>query len=199
MAEDQKKQPSCEELVESHQASRMEAILPDFDSLQNCFDYYVGYSNNNFSEFLKESAGYDEDYLIGEWVEEWVADSDELTKTEKQEKADGLKRSEGQFDSDFDEWIWSNYESDITDFMNEFHQERLSEMPLGISKIIQIKIELSWGGPQDYILLDWDQEGKCWTGGSYHYLDWYDGARRTFGYELAEQIGEAFGIYPDDM
>lgn len=198
MSEATKKDPTCEQLIEEHQTSRLEQILPDLNNLQNCFDYYCCYNNNNFSEFLKEAAGYDEKFLIDEWLESWVKDTDELDETEQQEKADGLKRTEG-FDSDFDEWIWDNYENDITDFMNEFHQEKLGELPLAITKTVQIRIELSYGGPQDYILLDWDPEGKCFTGGEYHYLDWFDGARRTFGYELADQIGEAFGIYPDDM
>lgn len=189
------KERSCEERIEEHQEGRMEQILPDLDSLQNCFDYYCGYNTND--SFWKETTGLSENDLINEWLENWVKDTDDLDETEQEEKASGLNRSDNQLDSDFDEWVWDNYEDDITDFIRNFHQERLCELPLAISKTVQYRIELSWGGPQDYICLDWDPEGKSWTGGSYHFLDWFDGARRTFGYELAEQIAEAFSIYPD--
>ncbi|HEC72593.1 MAG: hypothetical protein ACTSW7_00625 [Candidatus Thorarchaeota archaeon] len=203
MAENQKKELSCEELVESHQASRMDQILPDLESLQDCFDCYAAYQSSVINDFYKDATGMKHDVLLDEWVESCEDSFPEYSDTDDpltdEEKANGLKRSQDdQLDSDFDEWVWENYETEILDFIREFHQERLSELPLAISKTVQFKIELSYGGPQDYICLDWDPEGKDWTGGSYHYLDWFDGARRTFGYGLAEQIAEAFCLYPEE-
>lgn len=196
MSEETKKDPTCEELIESHQESRMDLIFPDFDTFKNCFDYWCMYNNSNENEFLKEITGMSKDILLWEYYDEVEAEVGESLTDE--EKESSLLRNKDEFDSDFDEWIWENYQSGIELFMNEFHQEKLSELPLAISKTVQYRIELSYGGPQDYICLDWDPEGKCWTGGSYHYLDWYDGARRTFSYELAEQIAEAFCIYPSE-
>lgn len=46
------------------------------------------------------------------------------------------------------------------------------------------KVELSWGGPQDYFQIYLDQNGYI-DKISYHYLDWFDGEHRfLWGQEL---------------
>lgn len=57
---------------------------------------------------------------------------------------------------------------------NEEAREELAENVLAISKEIHYKIELSYGGPQDYFDIV-VRDGKV-VSGTYHYLDWFDGA-----------------------
>ena len=68
--------------------------------------------------------------------------------------------------------------------------------PLSIDRVVTYKVCLSWGGPADFFELDWDGEG--WIGGLYIYQDWFDGATRNITDEEAEEIAEAFGIYPEN-
>tara|TARA_R100000963_G_C4546950_1_gene41564 strand:+ start:137 stop:478 length:342 start_codon:yes stop_codon:yes gene_type:complete len=67
--------------------------------------------------------------------------------------------------------------------------------PLSIDRVTTYKVCLSFGGPADFFELDWDGEG--WIGGRYIYQGWFDGATRKITDEEAEEIAEAFGIYPN--
>lgn len=73
--------------------------------------------------------------------------------------------------------------------------------PLSIDRVVTYKVCLSFGGPADFFELDWDGAGsggfEGWIGGRYIYQDWGDGATRKIGYQEAEELAEAFGIYPD--
>jgi len=55
--------------------------------------------------------------------------------------------------------------------------EWLDSYALALSRTIVYKLELSWGGPQDYFTFECDKDGEL---GEivYHYLDWFDGATR---------------------
>ena len=70
--------------------------------------------------------------------------------------------------------------------------------PLSIDRSVVVvhtyKVCLSFGGPADFFELDWD--GESWSGGRYIYQDWGDGATRKINHEEAEELAEAFGIYP---
>lgn len=57
------------------------------------------------------------------------------------------------------------------------------------------RLELSYGGPQDYFLFFEDETIE------YHYLDWYDGASTELSgddYEVMKQIAEMLGVYDRD-
>lgn len=53
--------------------------------------------------------------------------------------------------------------------------ERWDEYPLAISPVRSVKVELSYGGPQDYLLCFIDEDGGI-ERIEYHFLDWFDGA-----------------------
>jgi len=57
--------------------------------------------------------------------------------------------------------------------------EELNELALALSKTEVYKLELSWGGPQDYFEFFYDPESKLLIHVVYHFLDWYDGAKRA--------------------
>lgn len=69
------------------------------------------------------------------------------------------------------------------------------QLPLAISTSIVVKIELSWGGPQDYILAYFENDDYGMHKATYHFLDWFDGAERNIDqnsvlWQFAEQMGE---------
>lgn len=57
----------------------------------------------------------------------------------------------------------------------DYNEESLYELPIGLSKQTVFKIELSWGGPADFIRAYVDDEGNL-VRVTYHYQDWFDGA-----------------------
>jgi hypothetical protein len=74
-----------------------------------------------------------------------------------------------------------------------FHQ-----FPLGISleKTFSIKIELSWGGPSDYIEVLLEGNGEI-IKAEYHFADWFDHAsilieKETAMYEYVVRLVEFF-------
>ena len=75
--------------------------------------------------------------------------------------------------------------------------ERATESVLSIEKLITYKLCLSWGGPSDYVELDWSPESQAWVGGRYLFQDWFDGASRTLKAELVEELATLFGIEPE--
>jgi len=53
------------------------------------------------------------------------------------------------------------------------------------------RLELSWGGPSDYFLFF--EDGTI----EYHYLDWYDGAKRTLyddKYKIMKEVYDIINI-----
>ena len=64
---------------------------------------------------------------------------------------------------------------DLTDWMNSY--------VLNLSKTVNYKLELSWGGPQDYFVFEYDPKSQQLVGITYHYLDWFDGAKRDIPLE----------------
>lgn len=50
---------------------------------------------------------------------------------------------------------------------------------LAISETKVYKVELSWGGPQDYFKVEVNPETKEIESISYHFLGWFDGAVRN--------------------
>jgi len=56
--------------------------------------------------------------------------------------------------------------------------EWLNENALALSKTEIYRLELSWGGTQDYFEFEFDTENKQLIRITYHFLDWFDGAER---------------------
>lgn len=54
--------------------------------------------------------------------------------------------------------------------------EEWNNYPLAVTTRKQTKIELSWGGPSDFLLVNHD--GAEIYSVEYHFQDWFDGARR---------------------
>ena len=78
------------------------------------------------------------------------------------------------------------------DDLQELSQTIQSEYGLGAFKYDLIRIELSYGGPQDYLELRIDKEDKTLVSGTYHYLDWFDGAIRSLN---QDQLGVIEALY----
>lgn len=58
-------------------------------------------------------------------------------------------------------------------------RERIDEYPLGISVRRIVRVELSTGGPADYIEADIDSDGEIDPRSlTYHFADWFDHAER---------------------
>jgi len=71
--------------------------------------------------------------------------------------------------------------------------EAINEYALALSKTVNYKLELSWGGPQDYFIFEYDLDSKELVGITYHFLDWFDGAERIISprskeWEILEQL-----------
>lgn len=60
---------------------------------------------------------------------------------------------------------------------NDLNEDSINELPLGVEKNTIIKIELSTGGPADYIEAFVDNDGSVYKV-MYHYQDWFDGAEK---------------------
>lgn len=73
------------------------------------------------------------------------------------------------------------------DLLTDLKYQILNEYPLNIEcNPGSVKIELSWGGPQDYFIL-YPNEG------TYHYLDWFDGAVKELDPDQHSLIYDLFG------
>jgi len=64
--------------------------------------------------------------------------------------------------------------------------EKLNEYALALSKTELYKLELSSGGPQDYFVFEYDAEFKELLDITYHFLDWFDGAKRNIPFNSEE-------------
>jgi hypothetical protein len=60
----------------------------------------------------------------------------------------------------------------------EAAQERIYEYPLGLSTLRVHRVELSTGGPADFLEVFVDEDGDI-SRIVYHFQDWFDGAERT--------------------
>jgi hypothetical protein len=79
----------------------------------------------------------------------------------------------------------SNLEESVTDILKGYYQEGESEegyeawnnFPLSVETRKETKIELSWGGPSDFLSVIHD--GTDIFTVTYHFQDWFDGASRN--------------------
>lgn len=97
-------------------------------------------------------------------------------------------------------------EDEVNRFIEELHKNceytetSLDELPIGVSVQKVIKVQLSWGGPADYIEIYVsgypEQEGIDKV--VYHYQDWFDGAsmivpENSDMFEYAEWFIDMYG------
>lgn len=64
------------------------------------------------------------------------------------------------------------------------------EAPLGVSASVVVTVQFSWGGPSDEFRVYLDEEGLV-SSIDYHFMDWFDGAKRTL-HGKEEKIAEEF-------
>ena len=71
-----------------------------------------------------------------------------------------------------------------------------AETLAGSDLIFTHRLTLSWGGPADYLELDWNPRCREWWGGRYILEDWFQGAQRRLSAEQAEKFAQVFRIKP---
>ena len=77
--------------------------------------------------------------------------------------------------------------NDIKQIVNdEDPVESLNNYALALGKTVNYKLELSYGGPQDYFIFEYDPDSHSLVGITYHFLDWFDGAQRSIRQESKE-------------
>jgi len=64
--------------------------------------------------------------------------------------------------------------------------EELNDIALALTRTELYKLELSWGGAQDYFIFEYDSKNKELVNIEYHFLDWFDGAVRRILYNTEE-------------
>jgi hypothetical protein len=96
----------------------------------------------------------------------------------------------------------SNLEESVTDILKGYYQEGESEegyeawnnFPLSVETRKETKIQMSWGGPSDFLSVVHD--GTDIFTVTYHFQDWFDGASRSIDgdskiWEYAKTVIEA--------
>ncbi len=111
--------------------------------------------NETINEMLMHSNGQFDEQVQDE-ADRFV---EEYTKTEGQEPSQEA----------IDEFVENYYKN------SEYNETSIDEFHLGFSKSTIIKIELSTGGPADFIEAYLDENGFV-EKAIYHYQDWFDGA-----------------------
>lgn len=64
--------------------------------------------------------------------------------------------------------------------------EALNNLALCLDKYEVYRLELSYGGPQDYLEFEYNPRDKVLRGITYHFLDWFDGATQKVNPDAEE-------------
>lgn len=77
-------------------------------------------------------------------------------------------------------WVdaWSRADGRAAQDRYEQADERLREYPLAVTVTYSVRVELSTGGPADYLVAEVDGDG-CIRSIVYHFADWFDHAARV--------------------
>lgn len=85
--------------------------------------------------------------------------------------------------------------------MLEHCKERMTEIkkhqevePLCMDERIELKIELSWGGPGDGFKLYLDKRTRQPVEGYYYYTDWFSYEEESLNADEIDLVAEHFGI-----
>ncbi len=84
---------------------------------------------------------------------------------------EGKYEDDNEYD-DFSSWLWDY----VLDFSDDSHFRAK-------------RLQLSWGGPADYILFFEDGDIE------YHFQDWFDGATRTLDEDDLEVMQNVYDMY----
>lgn len=144
------------------------------DLIKEQFDY----RNQSIAEMLVHHYGQFQE-KVEEMVEEFI---------EKSTSAVGEEPTE----EEIEQFRQKCYED------SEYNEYSLMDFPLGMSKYTVIKIELSWGGPADFIEAFVDEDGSVFKA-IYHYQDWFDGAQTNISktdpmWEMVEVFVQAMEV-----
>jgi len=71
--------------------------------------------------------------------------------------------------------------------------EKINEVALALTETKVYKLELSWGGPSDHFVFEYDEKNKEIIKIEYHFLNWFDGATVSLSpdseeWEIAEEL-----------
>lgn len=84
--------------------------------------------------------------------------------------------------------------NDIALRTQDKRMDAISEGPLGVSVTVTMRIELSTGGPADYVTAELDPQSRQVSNVQYHFADWYDHAETTVDDDSAlGQLAAYFG------
>lgn len=83
-------------------------------------------------------------------------------------------------DSTFSEQ-WDIMAERARDAITEMREGSLSETVLGVSTSVKMRVELSTGGPADYLTCELDTSDRSIGDVTYHFADWFDHAERRVG------------------
>lgn len=85
--------------------------------------------------------------------------------------------------------------------MEQFRENSPEPDVLAVSATVtvELRVELSTGGPADFITADLDPEDRSIDNVQYHFQDWFDGAKRGLDsdsalYRMAESFAQVVGI-----
>ena len=112
-------------------------------------------------------------------------------------------RDEDENDNDYHERV----DEEAREQLRQYQQERMDDEILGVSTQVTVTlcIELSTGGPADFLTADMDPSSGAVDNVKYHYHDWFDGAVRdvpkgTPLFELCERYASSYeGLSLEDL
>lgn len=164
---------TCEDRIDDHLASRLaDFTQPDIDSM----------NLDELKAFVKETSE-DNPSPTPENIH-YIGDMPYHNAGEY-----GLYDDEDKMYEDEEEAEWR----ELAETVWEESRERRSENVLSVTEKRVIKIQLMWGGPEDYFEID--VEDNEITGGRYWFKDWFDGAVRYLSAEQAELVVEGTDTY----
>lgn len=94
----------------------------------------------------------------------------------------------------------SDYLSDpaaTTDELAEAAQDELNELPLAVSLERVVRVDLSTGGPADWLELFYRSDDDEPHRVVYHFADWFDHAEVTLSGDEADEVAQAFGWFAE--
>lgn len=168
------RQKTCEERILNHMNSR----LADFRALSTLRDL------NNAQDLVDACENIDVRDLLDEWLPGMMWE-------------DEIRAALDAIDTHDDDVIaekWANVPDHAAEEIREAAIERADEYPLGMSRKTVFRIELSTGGPADWLEViaeKSDRYGYDVERIVYHFADWFDHAERTLSGEEFD-TAEAF-------
>lgn len=73
---------------------------------------------------------------------------------------------------------WSRSDRRAAEYRYETAERRIQEYPLAVTVSYSVRVELSTGGPADYLVAEVDTDGGV-RSIAYHFADWFDHAAVT--------------------